>query len=133
YLEALSSDVADRVNATDIGAGAVLAALYLREFTGSMRDSWAHIDMSSPAWSETNDGETVKGATGWGVRTLLRWLESLAACRLGPLPAGPLAALAGRRIVLGPRHRRARQIGPPADPRPVALANLGRLGSRLAI
>jgi len=79
YLEALSSDVADRVNATDIGAGAVLAALYLREFTGSMRDSWAHIDMSSPAWSETNDGETVKGATGWGVRTLLRWLESVAA------------------------------------------------------
>jgi leucyl aminopeptidase len=78
YLDALSSDVADRINSTDVGAGAVMAALYLREFTGSMRDNWAHIDMSSPAWSESNDGETVKGATGWGVRTLLRWLESAA-------------------------------------------------------
>jgi leucyl aminopeptidase len=79
YLDALSSDVADRVNSTDVGAGAVMAALYLREFAGSMRDNWAHIDMSSPAWSESNDGEMVKGATGWGVRTLLRWLESVAA------------------------------------------------------
>jgi leucyl aminopeptidase len=79
YLDALDSDVADRINSTDVGAGAVMAALYLREFTGSKRDSWAHIDMSSPAWSESNDGELVKGATGWGVRTLLRWLESAAA------------------------------------------------------
>ncbi len=78
YLDALGSDVADRVNSTDVGAGAVMAALYLREFTGSRRDNWAHIDMSSPAWSESNDGEIVKGATGWGVRTLLRWLESAA-------------------------------------------------------
>jgi leucyl aminopeptidase len=78
YLGELGSDVADRINSTDVGAGAVIAALYLREFTGSMRDNWAHIDMSSPAWSESNDGETVKGATGWGVRTLLRWLESAA-------------------------------------------------------
>jgi leucyl aminopeptidase len=79
YLEALGSDIADRINSTDVGAGAVIAALYLREFTGSRRDNWAHIDMSSPAWSESNDGEIVKGATGWGVRTLIRWLESAAA------------------------------------------------------
>jgi leucyl aminopeptidase len=35
--------------------------------------------MSSPAWSDSNDGELVKGATGWGVRTLIRWLEATAA------------------------------------------------------
>jgi leucyl aminopeptidase len=76
YVEALGSDVADLVNSTDIGAGSVMAALYLREFTGPLRDRWAHIDMSSSAWSDGNDAELVKGATGWGVRTLLRWLES---------------------------------------------------------
>jgi leucyl aminopeptidase len=76
YVEALDSDVADLVNSTDIGAGSMLAALYLREFTGAARDRWAHLDMSAPAWADSADGELVKGATGWGVRTLLRWLQT---------------------------------------------------------
>jgi leucyl aminopeptidase len=54
-----------------------MAALYLREFTGAMRDRWAHIDMSAPSWSDRADGPLVKGATGWGVRMLLRWLGGL--------------------------------------------------------
>ena len=45
--------------------------------TGAARGRWAHLDMSAPSWIETNEGELVKGATGWGVRTLLRWLESV--------------------------------------------------------
>jgi leucyl aminopeptidase len=76
YVEALNSDVADLVNSTDVGAGSMLAALFLREFTGAARDRWAHLDMSAPAWADSADGELVKGATGWGVRTLLRWLEA---------------------------------------------------------
>jgi leucyl aminopeptidase len=79
YRDALDSDVADLVNSTDVGAGSVMAALYLREFTGELRDRWAHLDMSAPAWSDSADGELAKGATGWGVRTLLRWLGMLAA------------------------------------------------------
>jgi leucyl aminopeptidase len=78
YFEALGSDIADLVNSTDIGAGSLMAALYLREFTGGLRDRWAHLDMSSSAWADSADGELTKGATGWGVRTLLRWLESTA-------------------------------------------------------
>jgi leucyl aminopeptidase len=35
--------------------------------------------MSSPAWADSGDGELTKGATGWGVRTLTRWLETTAA------------------------------------------------------
>jgi leucyl aminopeptidase len=58
-------------------AGAVTAALYLREFLGDCEDTWAHIDMSAPSWIETNEAEQVKGATGWGVRTLVRWLSGL--------------------------------------------------------
>ena len=78
YQALLGSDVADLNNAPPgIEAGAVIAALFLREFTGALRDRWVHIDMSSPSWIETNEGPLVKGATGWGVRTLLRWLATL--------------------------------------------------------
>jgi leucyl aminopeptidase len=78
YLGLLHSDVADLANiGRPAQAGAVVAALFLREFTGDRRDRWAHIDMSSTSWSDRNDGPLVKGATGWGVRLLLRWLASL--------------------------------------------------------
>jgi len=77
YAAGLASPVADLVNDPP-GPGAVVAALYLREFTGPMREHWAHLDMSAPAWIEKNEGDLVKGATGWGVRTLLRWLATLA-------------------------------------------------------
>jgi leucyl aminopeptidase len=78
YLEAINSEVADVANSSDVGAGAVTAALYLREFVDTARDRWAHLDMSAPAWSDSADGELAKGATGWGVRTLVRWLEGIA-------------------------------------------------------
>jgi leucyl aminopeptidase len=74
YAEGLGSDLADVSNAPDSGPGSVLAALYLREFAGKARDRWAHIDMSAPSWIERDEGELSRGATGWGVRTLLRWL-----------------------------------------------------------
>ena len=84
YVPALDAEVADLSNSTDIGAGSILAALYLREFTGDRRDRWAHLDMSAPAWSDGVDGELSKGATGWGVRTLIRWLDVLGRV---PVPA----------------------------------------------
>ncbi|GAA3300019.1 M17 family metallopeptidase [Dactylosporangium vinaceum] len=75
YAEEIRGELTDIINSTDIGAGSLLAALYLREFTGPLRDRWVHFDMSSPAWADSNDGDLTKGATGWGVRTLTRWLE----------------------------------------------------------
>jgi leucyl aminopeptidase len=79
YTALLASDVADLNNAPAAGqAGAVTAALYLREFTGDLRPHWAHIDMSAPSWSDSAEAHLAKGATGWGVRTLIRWLEALA-------------------------------------------------------
>ena len=77
YADALSGDDTDLFNSTEIGGGAMMAALFLREFAGGSRDRWAHIDMSAPAWADSADGALTKGATGWGVRTLLRWLSSL--------------------------------------------------------
>ncbi|MFI9644353.1 leucyl aminopeptidase family protein [Micromonospora sp. NPDC051925] len=77
YLEHLGSDLADRHSSPDRGAGSVIAALYLREFTGELRDRWLHIDMSAPSWADGDDAELTRGATGWGVRGLLRWLATL--------------------------------------------------------
>ncbi len=79
YAEYLGSEIADLYSAPNQGAGSVVAALYLREFTGKLRDHWVHLDMSAPSWADGHDGELVKGATGWGVRTLLRWLAGQAA------------------------------------------------------
>ena len=76
YLSGITGGIAD-LNNNAPGPGALTAALFLREFTGSMRDRWAHIDMSAPAWSDRHDGPLTKGATGWGVRMLLRWLATL--------------------------------------------------------
>jgi leucyl aminopeptidase len=77
YAPMVASEVADLTNSPTPGhAGAVMAALYLREFTGALREQWAHVDMSGPSWSESSDGVLVRGATGWGVRLVLRWLAS---------------------------------------------------------
>ncbi|MEO3742651.1 leucyl aminopeptidase family protein [Plantactinospora sp. B5E13] len=78
YTDHLSSELADLHSSPNQGAGSVLAALYLREFTGDLRDRWVHVDMSAPSWADGHDAELVKGATGWGVRTLLRWLADQA-------------------------------------------------------
>jgi leucyl aminopeptidase len=77
YVEYLGSDIADLHSSPNQGAGSVVAALYLREFTGSLRSNWAHVDMSAPSWVDAAEGELAYGATGWGVRTLLRWLTTL--------------------------------------------------------
>jgi leucyl aminopeptidase len=77
YLEYLHSDLADLYSAPAQGAGSVVAALYLREFTGEHRDRWAHLDMSAPSWVDKSAADLTKGATAWGVRTLIRFLETL--------------------------------------------------------
>jgi len=87
YVSLLHSDVADLANiARPSQAGAVVAALYLRELVGDHRNRWAHIDMSAPAWSDRDNGPLVKGATGWGVRLLVAFLRALAS---GAAPAAP--------------------------------------------
>jgi leucyl aminopeptidase len=79
YQSLLASDVADLSNLpTAPQAGAIVAALFLREFTGNLRERWAHVDMSPPSWIEKNEDFLVKGATGWGVRMLLRFLSARA-------------------------------------------------------
>jgi leucyl aminopeptidase len=78
YREQLDSDVADLANisatGTKNGGGAIIAALFLREFAGDRR--WAHLDIAGPARADADEHEVVKGPTGYGVRLLLHWLAS---------------------------------------------------------
>jgi leucyl aminopeptidase len=78
YRRVLDSPVADLRNVTGeprVGGGAVVAALFLREFARGRR--WAHLDIAGPARSDKDDHEVTRGPTGFGARLLLRWLETL--------------------------------------------------------
>lgn len=69
YLKQLDSEIADLRNIGTSYGGALTAGLFLKEFAGA--GAWAHLDIAGPARSSADDGELVKGGTGFGVRTLV--------------------------------------------------------------
>ena len=70
----IDSEVADMKNvASARWGGALIAGVFLQEFVGE-GIPWAHLDIAGPADAAEEDGETRKGGTGFGVRTLLRLL-----------------------------------------------------------
>jgi leucyl aminopeptidase len=73
YEERLASKVADADNSVPGAAGAITAALFLQHFTGGL--PWAHLDVASVGDSPSDEGLYTKGATGFGARALLHWLE----------------------------------------------------------
>jgi leucyl aminopeptidase len=73
YRRFLDSEVADLVNATGEPGDSVQAALFLREFVAGI--PWAHLDIAGPATAKEARYHQPKGASGWGVRTLLTFLE----------------------------------------------------------
>jgi len=73
HRDLLDSPVADANNAPG-NPGATTAALFLQPFAGDL--PWAHLDVAGPARAGSDDAELVKGGTGFGARTLLRWLEA---------------------------------------------------------
>jgi leucyl aminopeptidase len=77
YAAALESSIADMSNVAIDGGrafsgGAIIAALFLREFVGRRR--WAHLDIAGVGRAEADEHEATKGPTGFGVRLLLQWL-----------------------------------------------------------
>ncbi|MGQ0630116.1 MAG: leucyl aminopeptidase [Sporichthyaceae bacterium] len=81
YRIALSSPIADLAHVPHAAhrktqGGAITAALFLQAFVG--KRTWAHIDMAGPGKIDGDEHENTKGGTGYGVRLLLRWLESYA-------------------------------------------------------
>lgn len=75
YREALKSNVADMKNVAGPHGGAITAALILQEFVDDI--PWAHLDIAGPAFTEADNPICAKGGTGFGVRTLLRFLLTI--------------------------------------------------------
>lgn len=77
YRPDLDSTVADLKNVGDggSGAGTIVAGLFLREFVSQV--PWAHIDFSSTVVTDKALPCHPRGATGFGVRLLLRYLRDI--------------------------------------------------------
>jgi leucyl aminopeptidase len=73
YRSHLDSDVADLKNVGSEYGGALAAGLFLQEFTDGV--PWAHLDIAGPMKVDRDDGWRVKGASAFGVRTLLELLD----------------------------------------------------------
>jgi leucyl aminopeptidase len=69
YKEQLKSEIADFSNTGGRAAGAITAALFLKEFSGDL--PWVHMDIAGTAWAEEAKPYQPKGATGVAVRTLV--------------------------------------------------------------
>jgi leucyl aminopeptidase len=78
YLDDLKSDIADIEHVSGSpNAGTILAALFLREFVPEGAQ-WAHLDIAGPFLVEKRWHCYGPGATGFGVRTLVQLVRSLA-------------------------------------------------------
>ena len=80
YRRYVDSDFADMKNGSDLRqANAVLAAEFLREFTGE--GPWAHFDISGPAFLSRKrpDYALDQGGTGYGVRLIVELAQRFAA------------------------------------------------------
>ncbi len=81
YLKkTLKSEIADICNISNTRyGGAITAGQFLGEFIDEAhKKKWAHIDIAGPAFVEHAWGENPHGASGAGVRMMVRLLESLA-------------------------------------------------------
>ncbi|WP_428658589.1 leucyl aminopeptidase [Runella sp.] len=74
YKDDVTSDIADVKNFHGKPvAGAIVAAKFLEVFVEE-HPHWAHLDIAGTAFGDSEFG-TMKSATAYGVRLLLRWLQ----------------------------------------------------------
>lgn len=75
YAELIDSDIADVKNTGGRLAGTITAGLFIQKFVGDT--PWVHIDIAGTADINKATGYNQKGATGVGVRTLVRLAQNL--------------------------------------------------------
>jgi len=75
YRAQMESDVADIRNIGTGGPGAILGALFLKEFVPA-GVPWVHLDIAGPAFVTKGNEYIKRGGTGFGVLSLLRFAES---------------------------------------------------------
>ncbi len=73
YKELIKSDVADIKNSGGRAAGAVTAAMFLREFTEAY--PWIHLDVAGTAYSDTDLVALPKGPTGTPTGTFIEFVR----------------------------------------------------------
>ncbi len=81
YLKkTIKSEIADVCNISNTRyGGAITAGQFLSEFIDEdHKDKWAHIDIAGPAFVEHAWGENPFGASGAGVRLMVKLIEKLA-------------------------------------------------------
>ena len=73
YKDLIKSDVADMKNSGGRPAGAVTAAMFLKEFAEGY--PWAHLDIAGTAYSETDLVTIPKGPTGVPLGTFIEFIR----------------------------------------------------------
>jgi leucyl aminopeptidase len=76
YREQIRSDIADIKNLGGRTAGTITAGYFLREFVGDT--PWVHLDIAGTAWIEDDRPDLARGASGFGVPTLVELVAPLA-------------------------------------------------------
>ncbi len=77
YKEQLKSSNADMKNIGGRSAGAITAAAFLSSFVEDT--PWVHLDIAGTAWTQDGTKEksyNPKGATGFGIRTIVKYISS---------------------------------------------------------
>ncbi|MFH0982930.1 MAG: leucyl aminopeptidase, partial [Planctomycetota bacterium] len=74
YLPLIKGDDGDLKNAGGRDAPAICGAIFLKQFVDP-KIPWAHLDIAGVADVENDGPYCPKGATGFGVRLLVDWLE----------------------------------------------------------
>jgi leucyl aminopeptidase len=77
YDRLIDSPIADIKNVGPREAGSITAAQFLARFVEEGVE-WAHLDIAGTVWSDKPGTLFDKGATGFGVRLLDRWVEMVA-------------------------------------------------------
>jgi leucyl aminopeptidase len=71
----IDSPIADMKNVGPREGGSITAAQFIQRFVDE-GVRWAHLDIAGKAWSEKPSATYDKGATGYGVRLLGRFVEA---------------------------------------------------------
>jgi leucyl aminopeptidase len=95
YSKHIKSDFADIKNvSSNREAGSIIGGVFLKEFVGDT--PWVHLDIAGTAWTRENKPYIPKGATGVGIRLLVKALEDMVADTRQPATKGEKPQVAAR-------------------------------------
>ena len=72
YLTPMKSEIADLKNIGGPDAGAITAGKFLETF---VKHPYIHLDVAGPTWLDSPRAYCPKGATGYGVKLLNKFVE----------------------------------------------------------